>query len=258
MNIVGLSKRLFTSPRFSDRRSLHGINNALVETVFAARNPILGFSSRSFHHLRKAGNFVAPRVFIVSRNLSTNASSSSKQPAFLRWYLKKLDSHPFMTKSITTSLIYMAADLTSQMITMPPSGSFDLMRTARMASFGLLFLGPSQHVWFSYLSRILPKRDVLTTFKKIMMGQVLFGPCSNTVFYSYNAALQGENSEEIFARLKRDLLPTLRNGLLYWPLCDFVTFKYVPVHLQPLMNSSCAYIWTIYLTYMANQTKADS
>lgn len=34
------------------------------------------------------------------------------------------------------------------------------------------------------------------------------------------------------ARLKRDLLPTLKNGLMYWPVCDFVTFKYVPVHLQ--------------------------
>lgn len=74
---------------------------------------------------------------------------------------------------------------------MQPTGSFDLIRTARMASFGLIFLGPSQHLWFSYLSKILPKRDVLTTFKKIMMGQVLFGPVSNTVFYSYNAALQG-------------------------------------------------------------------
>ncbi|CAH2047008.1 unnamed protein product [Thlaspi arvense] len=259
MNIVALSKRLLPR-RFSDRRSLHRINDAFVETVFSGRKPILGFSGRSFHHLRKAGSFVVPRVFFVSsrlRNLSTNASSS-KQPAFLRWYLRKLESHPFITKSITTSLIYMAADLTSQMITMQPSESFDLIRTARMASFGLIFLGPSQHLWFSYLSRILPKRDVLTTFKKIMMGQVLFGPCSNTVFYSYNAALQGENSDEILARLKRDLLPTLKNGLMYWPVCDFVTFKYVPVHLQPLMNSSCAYIWTIYLTYMANQTKADS
>ncbi|ANM70733.1 Peroxisomal membrane 22 kDa (Mpv17/PMP22) family protein [Arabidopsis thaliana] len=187
MNIVGLSKRFF-----SDRRSLHGINNALLKTVFTGRKPILGFSGRSIHELRKTGNFVIPRVFSVSRNLTTKASSSSsKQPAFLRWYLRKLESHPFMTKSITTSVIYMAADLTSQMITMEPTGSFDLIRTARMASFGLIFLGPSQHLWFSYLSKILPKRDVLTTFKKIMMGQVLFGPVSNTVFYSYNAALQG-------------------------------------------------------------------
>ncbi|CAN8267776.1 unnamed protein product [Cochlearia groenlandica] len=255
MNIVALSKRIFPR-RFSDRRLLllpHLNDAVFVKTGFTG----LGLTGRSLHHLRKAGKFVVPRV-VSLRNLSMNASSSSKQPAFLRWYLRKVESHPFITKSITTSVIYMAADLTSQMITMPPSGSFDLIRTARMASFGLIFLGPSQHIWFSYLSRILPKRDVLTTLKKIMMGQVLFGPCSNTVFYSYNAALQGENSEEIMARLKRDLVPTLRNGLMYWPACDFITFKYVPVYLQPLMNSSCAYIWTIYLTYMANQTKADS
>lgn len=34
------------------------------------------------------------------------------------------------------------------------------------------------------------------------------------------------------ARLKRDLVPTAVNGLMYWPICDFITFKFVPVHLQ--------------------------
>lgn len=42
----------------------------------------------------------------------------------------------------------------------------------------------------------------------------------------------GESGDEIVARLKRDVLPTLRNGLLYWPICDFITYKFVPVHLQ--------------------------
>lgn len=42
----------------------------------------------------------------------------------------------------------------------------------------------------------------------------------------------GESGEEIAARLKRDLLPTLINGAMFWPICDFVTYKFVPVHLQ--------------------------
>jgi protein Mpv17 len=42
----------------------------------------------------------------------------------------------------------------------------------------------------------------------------------------------GESGQEIVGRLKRDLLPTLKNGVLYWPICDFVTFKFIPVHLQ--------------------------
>ncbi|KAK9270949.1 hypothetical protein L1049_026537 [Liquidambar formosana] len=66
----------------------------------------------------------------------------------------------------------------------------------------------------------------------------------------------GESRGEIVARLKRDLLPTMINGLLYWPICDFLTFKFIPVHLQPLINGSFSYVWTIYLTYMANLKKA--
>ncbi|XWS25533.1 hypothetical protein CRYUN_Cryun27aG0076300 [Craigia yunnanensis] len=117
------------------------------------------------------------------------------------------------------------------MITSASSG-YDSIRTLRMAGYGLLLLGPSQHLWFNLLSKALPKRDMLTTFKKMSMGQAVYGPVSTTVFFSYNAALQGESGEEIVARLKRDLLPTLINGAMFWSICDFVTYKFVPVHLQ--------------------------
>jgi hypothetical protein len=46
-------------------------------------------------------------------------------------------------------------------------------------------------MWFNFLSKILPNRDVATTLKKILMGQAVFGPVINTVFFSYNGALQG-------------------------------------------------------------------
>lgn len=42
----------------------------------------------------------------------------------------------------------------------------------------------------------------------------------------------GENGKEIFARLKRDFVPTMISGVMYWPLCDFITFKFIPVQLQ--------------------------
>ncbi|KAK8642681.1 hypothetical protein V6N13_012018 [Hibiscus sabdariffa] len=186
---------------------------------------------------------------------SFSTSSSSSKVGLLGWYLRKLESNPVITKSITTSIIFAAADFTSQMIT--SSSGYDSIRTLRMAGYGLLLLGPSQHLWFNFLSKALPKRDMLTTFKKIFLGQAVFGPMTTSVFFSYNAALQGESAEEIAARLKRDLLPTLINGAMFWPTCDFVTYKFVPVHLQPLMNSSCAYVWTIYLTYMASLNKVS-
>ncbi|KAL3634143.1 hypothetical protein CASFOL_021197 [Castilleja foliolosa] len=175
---------------------------------------------------------------------------------FLSWYLGMLKSRPIVTKSISSAIIYGAADITSQLITMEPNDTWDSVRTLRMAGFGLIILGPAQHLWFNFVGKVLPKRDILTTFKKIAMGQLVFGPMINGTFFSFNAALQGESGTEIVARLSRDLIPTLRNGLMYWPLCDFLTYKVIPIHLQPLVNSSFSYLWTIYLTYMASLKKA--
>ncbi|XP_010688400.2 protein sym-1 isoform X1 [Beta vulgaris subsp. vulgaris] len=196
-----------------------------------------------------------PTFTLHSSRTFSSSSSGSHFGGFLKWYLGMLQTRPFTTKGISSSLIFAAADFTSQIITLPPSGSFDSFRTLRIAGYGLLVMGPSQHLWFNFLSRILPGRDVFTTVKKITMGQAIYGPIMNSIFFSYNAVLQGETREEVIARLKRDLFPTLRNGLMYWPLCDFLTFKYIPVHLQPLANSSFAYLWTIYLTYMASLKK---
>ncbi|KAK1427495.1 hypothetical protein QVD17_16181 [Tagetes erecta] len=174
----------------------------------------------------------------------------------LSWYLKMLDLRPIITKSISAGLIYGFADLTAQSMTSGAFSSLDWIRALRVAIFGLLFLGPVQHAWFNLLGRILPKRDMSTTFKKLIVGQIFYGPTCTAVFFTYNAFLQGESGKEIALRLKRDLLPTLTGGLMYWPVCDFFTYKVIPVHLQPLMNSSFSFMWTIYLTYMASLEKA--
>ena len=73
-----------------------------------------------------------------------------------------------------------------------------------MAGYGFLLLGPSQHLWFNLLSKSLPKRDMLTTFKKMFMGQAVYGPVSTTVFFSYNAALQGRRFFPFFLKGKRE------------------------------------------------------
>ncbi|XP_052188451.1 uncharacterized protein LOC127798856 [Diospyros lotus] len=258
-------------PAKPGNHSKMGIRSARTTTtlLFSIIRPPLATHLR--HHCRpytpsphQLGKIVraseTSRPFYISPpfNSYSYCSSSSSLPkmGFLRWYLGMLDRRPVATKAATSSLIYVAADLTSQMITLPPSGSFDTMRTLRMAGFGFLILGPSQHMWFNFVARIIPRRDVLSTLKKLAMGQLIYGPCINGIFFSFNAAALGEIGEEIIARLKRDLPTTLMNGLMFWPICDFLTYKVVPVHLQPLINSSFSYIWTIYLTYMANLKKA--
>ncbi|KAK6115988.1 hypothetical protein DH2020_008257 [Rehmannia glutinosa] len=171
---------------------------------------------------------------ILRRSYSSKSSNSNM--GLLSWYLGMLDLRPILTKSISAAIIYGAADITSQLITMEPHDTWDSIRTLRIAGFGLIILGPAQHLWFNFVARVLPKRDMVTTFKKLAMGQLVYGPMINGVFFSFNAALQGESGNEIVARLKRDLIPTLLNGLMYWPLCDFFTYKIISVHLQDFIH----------------------
>ncbi|CAA7399398.1 unnamed protein product [Spirodela intermedia] len=201
----------------------------------------------------------APSISIppaVDAGAAAGPSVAGKR-GLMSWYLGMLDARPVLTKSITAGLIFTLADLSAQTIT-APSDSFDLIRTSRMAGYGMLISGPSLHLWFNFLSRILPKRDVINTLKKIVLGQAVYGPIICTVFFSVNAALQGETASEILSRLKRDLPPTILNGLAYWPMCDFIIFRFVPVRLQPLVSNSFAFIWTIYITYMASLGRAGA
>ncbi|KAF3489088.1 hypothetical protein F2Q69_00052873 [Brassica cretica] len=133
-----------------------------------------------------------------------------------------------------------------------------MLRTARMGGYGLLVLGPTLHYWFNFMSRLFPKQDLITTFKKMAMGQTIYGPIMTVVFFSLNATLQGESGSDIVARLKRDVIPAMFNGVMYWPICDFITFRFFPVHLQPLVSNSFSYLWTIYMTYKPAVISAET
>ncbi|CAK9322214.1 unnamed protein product [Citrullus colocynthis] len=197
-------------------------------------------------------------VFPTVQQSSVSSIFSVVKVEFLEWYLAMVKCRPLLTKSITSALIYTAADLSSQTISLSSSEPYDLVRTLRMAGYGMLILGPSLHYWFNLMSKLFPSKDLFSTFKKMALGQSLFGPSMTVVFFSMNAFLQGENGDEIIARLKRDLLPTMLNGVMYWPVCDFITFRFVPVHLQALVSNSFSYVWTVYMTYMASLEKAAS
>ncbi|GAB2222469.1 hypothetical protein Droror1_Dr00013691 [Drosera rotundifolia] len=248
-------------------RTFNSSGVVLSATLFSRHSRARPFSSfassflgkKQFTGKHRIKAFISSRSsFSTSRESSSISSTSRSKNGLLGWYLRMLETRPLVTKGLSSSVIYTLSDVTSQLLTLKPSDSFDSIRTLRITFYGMLIMGPSQHLWFNFLSKTHPKSDMFTTFKKILAGQAIYGPCMNSIFFSYNAGLRGESRDEIFGRLKRDLFPTIRNGLMYWPVCDFLTFKFVPVHLQPLVNSSFAYVWTIYLTYVASLKKIDA
>ncbi|KAF3435530.1 hypothetical protein FNV43_RR22619 [Rhamnella rubrinervis] len=242
----------------------HSISDFLVDPIGAPSNFIRNQTHSKAYlrfpdFLRKAKDYdLSPSLFSSAFSSSSSSSAATREAGIVGWYLGMIKCRPILTKSLTSALIYTAADLSSQTMSQPSMASYDLMRTLRMAGYGMIILGPSLHFWFNFVSKVFPKRDLISTLKKMAMGQALYGPVMTAVFFSTNARLQGENSTEIVARLKRDLFPTMLNGVMYWPVCDFITFRFIPVHLQPLVSNSFSYLWTVYMTYMASLEKAGT
>ncbi|KAF3642733.1 putative transcription initiation factor TFIID subunit 4b-like [Capsicum annuum] len=86
-----------------------------------------------------------------------------------------------------------------QMFTMGPSDTLDITRTLQMAAFGLIILGTAQHLWFNFMGKLLPKRDVVSTVKKLLIGNLVYAPLINSAFFAFNAGLQG------LVKLRRDV-----------------------------------------------------
>nr|GMD02683.1 PXMP2/4 family protein 4-like [Ipomoea batatas] len=212
---------------------------------------------RSLYHLWKESSVGASKIRThhCHQQAKVSAAAAAAKAGLVGWYLELLKTRPILTKSLTCAVIYTAADLSSQTLSGLSLEQYDLVRTLRMAGYGMVILGPSLHFWFNFVSMAFPKRDIRSTLTKMALGQTVYGPIMTVVFFSVNAALQGENGGEILARLKRDVIPTMKSGVMFWPMCDFITFRFIPVHLQPLVSNSFSYIWNVYLTYMASKEK---
>ncbi|KAJ4889356.1 Peroxisomal membrane 22 kDa (Mpv17/PMP22) family protein [Raphanus sativus] len=175
----------------------------------------------------------------ISLPSSPSGLCSSAKVGFVGWYLGMVKSRPVITKNNFEKI-------------------FRVLRLVENSKDGRIWstgLGSNTSLLVQLHVNTLPKTRFDHYLQENGHGQAIYGPIMTVVFFSLNASLQGESGSDIVARLKRDVIPAMFNGVMYWPLCDFITFRFFPVHLQPLVSNSFSYLWTIYMTYMANREK---
>jgi len=161
---------------------------------------------------------------------SSSSSSSSSLPSILhsplQWYIHKLDTHPLMTKGITSGLISGSGDLLCQYIISSKKEkeeegeggnkrhntnttatattnhdttnndnddepqSFDWLRTARFTILGSFLVAPVVHVWYGHLMRSIPGGGVSSVAKRLFCDQGLFAPIFTATFISCLTVLE--------------------------------------------------------------------
>jgi protein Mpv17 len=202
-----------------------------------------------------------------SKRLSLSAAAivaplSSALQAAATFYTQQLSARPIFTKSVTAAIIFGLSDWVAQLIERKEDDSKKepvvFSRIVSAFLVGLLFFGPAANLWYEMIFKVLPSTSLVSTLQKAALGQIFFGPTFTCVFFAAGLIESGTFSLGSWvSKIKNDLPGVWASGLGYWPLVDFVSYKVIPVQWIPLFVNFCSFVWTIYLSLVANRSKAE-
>ncbi|KAJ4841803.1 hypothetical protein Tsubulata_037976 [Turnera subulata] len=102
----------------------------------------------------------------------------------------------------------------------------DWLRALRMVSYGFLFYGPGSYAWYQFLDRCLPLPTLKNLLLKVLLNQIILGPCVIVVVFAWNNLWQGRLSQ-LPEKYRKDAFPTLLYGFRFWIPVSILNFWYV-------------------------------
>uniref|UniRef100_A0A0A9WJH2 Mitochondrial inner membrane protein Mpv17 n=1 Tax=Lygus hesperus TaxID=30085 RepID=A0A0A9WJH2_LYGHE len=98
----------------------------------------------------------------------------------IKWLLRRhqqlMATHPIVMNSVQTSLLMTAGDITAQELVEKKGKHYDPLRTARMASIGLM-LGPAITVWYRGLDKMFGSEMTMrSALLKVAFVEILLTP----------------------------------------------------------------------------------
>ncbi|GMI30434.1 hypothetical protein TeGR_g14069 [Tetraparma gracilis] len=196
------------------------------------------------------------RLLSKSRLLSTSAA----RPGPLAWYMRKLESHPVLTKSLTSGVIAGSGDVFCQLLVhrnaRPAAGgagfALDSRRAARFAFLGLALIGPVSHLWYGFVMRLLPGGGLRVNAQRVLLDQGLFANLFIPTMFTSSKLLEGHSLETAVRDLKASYFDIYTSNLLLWPAAMAFNFSMVPPQFQVLFSNAVGLVWNSYLSFMAN------
>lgn len=171
--------------------------------------------------------------YIAPAHMVARAQVAIYHPARLwRGYNQSLSTSPVMTKSLTAMAACGLGDCIAQMSTnKAPTlerrfAGLDALRTARMALFGLLWTGPSGHVFYGVLDQVCLLTDCDISCNIELQSQRNFNHwCERCIM---RLAVQFFKSQSL-GRLAAIAGKVGVDQLVYSPICMMVFFTWVNV-----------------------------
>ncbi|GAQ88733.1 protein Mpv17 [Klebsormidium nitens] len=183
----------------------------------------------------------------------TGDGGKGPEPPLSLWqqYLALLESHPVLTKAITSSFLNFAGDLLCQTV-IEKKKELDFRRMGVISLIGLVLVGPTLHFWYGLLNRTVKIPGGAGIVSRLVLDQFLFSPAFIAAFFSTLLTLEGRPSL-IQATLQKEWVSTCIANWKIWIPFQFLNFWLVPPQLQVGAANVIALLWTVYLSFVTHK-----
>ena len=172
-------------------------------------------------------------------------------------YNQALAAQPLVGKAMTSLIGFTAGDVLAQKA-VEGKEDWDVARTARMATFGALWHGPSGHYFYGFLDRMMPGTAMKTVFSKVGIDQIAWNPIFGIVFFTSLGLMEGKSTDEIQTKIKNDLPTAVTGSWAYWVPAHFVNFRFIPGEQRLLYINCMQIMYNIFLSFLGNRDAPET
>mmetsp|Transcript_69582 Transcript_69582/g.166914 ORF Transcript_69582/g.166914 Transcript_69582/m.166914 type:complete len:223 (-) Transcript_69582:57-725(-) len=174
-------------------------------------------------------------------------------------YKRQLAQRPCVVKALTSCCTFTLTDLLAQRrdIQKKDVKRYDLTRTARNGLFGLLWLGPLNHVVWGRtvfgLEYWFPGSSWRAVMSRVVVDQLTNMPLNMVMFLAWPALLTGQGLAAAAQKVREAFIPSVTFAWSIWPFVHPFNFRYVPLEHRLLVLNICSLVVFSYATAKAEQ-----
>lgn len=177
-------------------------------------------------------------------------------------YVHLLKTYPATTKTLTGAFFVGLGDAVAQKFIENRSfkdGTFDTTRTLRFAGVALLFITPTTRAWIDvilprYIKPINSSNKTIFALKKVFADATIFSPVICCMVLGLNMWFTFQYTPgQVCQSLKERVPGVVFASWAWWPVNQFINFRFVPLHFQHNYIMAAAFVWNTYLSWRMNK-----
>lgn len=165
-------------------------------------------------------------------------------------YMRLLDDHPLIVKSLTAGAFNLLADLICQVF-VDKVQQIDIQRMLSFTAIGLFMSGPGLHIWYGLLPKVIKVPGFPGLLLRLAADQVIFTPLGVGCYFIALCTLEGRQ-HEITMKLKKDWFPVVIANWKVWFPFQLINFGFIPPQLQVAATSLVGMVWSIFISFVGH------